>query len=247
MAALQSKSLDTNTLVIFLSDNGACDEVVQPGFYDIPSRTRDGRPIQVGNGNNAVFSGPVDVWQSCGVPWANVSDTPFRLYKHYTHEGGISSPFIAHWPAVIKNKGSLTSQIGHITDLMPTLVEIAQTTYPKEFKSKAILAMEGKSLAPIFEGQKETGSTPIFWEHEGNRAARSGKWKLVSRYPGAWELYDVEVDRTEQNNLAEKYPGKVAELAALYQSWAQRCGVISPDQLPKPSRIMPAGSDEAGQ
>ena len=188
MAALKSKNLETNTLVVFLSDNGACDEVVQPSFYDIPSRTRDGRPVKVGNSDNSVFAGPVDVWQSYGVPWANVSDTPFRLYKHYTHEGGISSPFIASWPVVITNRGGLTGQIGHITDLMPTMVQIAGATYPQEFKGKPILPMEGKSLLPIWEGKTEARTAPLFWEHEGNRAVRLGQWKLVSRYPGAWEL-----------------------------------------------------------
>ncbi len=242
MAELRTRNLDTNTLVVFLSDNGACDEIVQPDFYDIPSRTRDGRPIKVGNGNHADFAGPVDVWQSYGVPWANVSDTPFRLYKHYTHEGGISSPFIAYWPAVIKERGGVSRQIGHITDLMPTMVEIARATYPKEFKSKAILPMEGKSLVPIFAGRPEERSMPIFWEHEGNRAVRLGDWKLVSRFPGEWELYNLKADRTELNNVAIKYPEKVTEMGGLYEQWAQRCGVIAPDQLPGARRILPAVS-----
>jgi len=138
MSELKSKNIANNTLVLFLSDNGACDEIVHPFYYDVPSRTRVGQSVKVGNDDHAVFAGPNDVWQSYGVPWANVSDTPFRLYKHYTHEGGIASPFIVYWPEVITNQGVLTDQIGHITDLMPTLVEIAGATYPKEFKSKRI-------------------------------------------------------------------------------------------------------------
>ena len=244
MAELKAKNIDANTLVIFLSDNGACDEVIHPVYYDVPSRTRDGHLIKVGNDNPSVFAGPNDVWQSYGVPWANVSDTPFRLYKHYTHEGGISSPFIAYWPAVIKNKGGLTDQIGHITDLMPTLVEITKATYPAEFKSKSIFPMEGQSILPVLKGDKEIRRSPIFWEHEGNRAVRLGKWKLVSRHPGPWELYDMENDRTELNDLATKNPEQVKELSSLYNQWAQRCGVVSPDELPNAKKITPALAGE---
>lgn len=245
VAELQRENISTNTLVLFLSDNGACDEVVHAQYYDVPSRTRDGRAIKVGNGDPDVFAGPVDVWQSYGVPWANVSDTPFRLYKHYTHEGGISTPFIAYWPAVVKNGGGLTHQIGHITDIMPTLVEVAGANYPAKFKSGDIKPMEGQSLLPIFEGRDRAERTPIFWEHEGNRAVHFKNWKLVSRYPGPWELYDIEADRTEQNDLAATHPDKVKELSDLYDQWAQRCGVVPPDELPKPTKITPATGESA--
>ena len=244
MAELKAKNIATNTLVIFLSDNGACDEVIQPVYYDVPSRTRGGLPIQVGNDNPSVFAGPNTVWQSYGVPWANVSDTPFRLYKHYTHEGGISSPFIAYWPAVIKHPGELTGQIGHITDLMPTFVEVTKSTYPTEFKSKSIPPMEGQSILPFLQGSKEGRRAPIYWEHEGNRAVRLGKWKLVSRHPGPWELYDLENDRTELTNLAEKNPGQVQALSNLYAQWARRCGVVPPEELPRPKKITPALAGE---
>jgi arylsulfatase A-like enzyme len=234
-------------LVVFLSDNGACDELVQPEWYDVPSRTRDGRPVKAGNGDMSAMAGPVDVWQSYGPPWANVSDTPFRLYKHFAHEGGISSPFIVSWPAEIKDKGGITRQIGHITDIMPTLLAVAKATYPKEFNSRPILPLEGRSLRPIFEGKSRDDSTPIFWEHEGNRAVRSGQWKLVARYPGPWELYDLNVDRAELRNLAAAHPEKVEELSGLYDRWAQRCGVVPPNLLPEPKKVTPArlgeGSD----
>jgi arylsulfatase len=244
MSELKSKNIATNTLVLFLSDNGACDEIVHPFYYDVPSRTRVGQPVKVGNDDHAVFAGPNDVWQSYGVPWANVSDTPFRLYKHYTHEGGIASPLIVYWPEVITNKGVLTDQIGHITDLMPTLVEIAGATYPKEFKSKPIYPMEGQSILPALKGQKEGRRAPIFWEHEGNRAIHLGKWKLVSKYPGPWELYDMENDRTELHDLAAKNPFEVTELARLYDQWADRCGVVPPDKLPREKVIKPAPRGE---
>lgn len=236
MSELKNTRIAANTLVIFLSDNGACNELVQPNWYDVPSRTRDGRVVKVGNKDTSVMAGPVDVWQSYGSPWANVSDTPFRLYKHYTHEGGISSPFIVHWPAVVRQHGALVHQIGHITDIMPTVLEVAGATYPKEFKSQPMPPLEGTSLLPLLKGGERADRTPVFWEHEGNRAVRLQQWKLVSRYPGPWELYDMEADRTELHDLSHERPDKVKELAALYDQWAQRCGVVPPNQLPEPKK-----------
>ena len=230
LARLKEMKVEQNTLVIFLSDNGACDEVIQPDWYDVPGKTRDGRPVHVGN-NPSVLPGPDDVWQSYGVPWANVSDTPFRLYKHFAHEGGIASPCIAYWPAAIQDHGKITRQLAHVTDIMATCLDAAGATYPASYHGHQILPMEGRSLIQIFHGA-EREERPIFWEHEGNRAVRLGKWKLVARYPNDWELYDVESDRTELNNLAGKQPEKVKELAALYQDWAERCQVLPWNQVP---------------
>ena len=231
MDELKKTGAEQNTLVIFFSDNGACDEVVQPDWYDVPSRTRDGRVVKVGNQNHSVFAGPDDVWQSYGSPWANVSDTPFRLYKHFAHEGGIASPFIACWPDVIK-PGGINRDIAHVTDIMATCTELSGAQPPAEFNGQPTLPLEGTSLMPIFSENDRTNSVPRFWEHEGNRAVRSGKWKLVSHYPNRWELYDMETDRTELNDLAEKYLGTVKQLAALYDEWAKRCNVLPREQLP---------------
>lgn len=238
LAELKAKKIDRNTLVMFLSDNGACAEVVEPGWYDVPSKTRGGVPVQVGNRPD-IWAGPENVWQSYGWPWANVSDTPFRLFKHFTHEGGISTPFIVRWPATVQSPGGLTRQIGHITDIMSTCLAAAGVPYPEAKDGQALLPTEGKSLIPIFQGQ-ERADRPLFWEHEGNRAVRLGKWKLVSRHPGAWELYDTEIDRTELNNLAGKYPDQVETMADLYQAWAKRCGVVPPNQLPPIKPVIPA-------
>lgn len=242
MDQLRLRGIDKNTLVIFFSDNGACDEVVQPGWYDIPSRTRDGQVVKVGNGDHQVFAGPNDVWQSYGVPWANVSDTPFRLYKHFTHEGGISSPFIASWPAKIQNHGSISSEIGHVTDIMATLVEVAGAAHPDTYKGHSIQPLEGRSLMPILEGLTNQAPLPVFWEHEGNRAVRMGKWKLVARYKADWELYDVDKDRTESTDLASVFPERANEMSVLYTAWAKRCNVVPPDQLPPERRIPAANS-----
>jgi arylsulfatase len=230
LAKLKETKIDQNTLVLFLSDNGACDEVLQPDWYDVPSKTREGRTIKVGN-NPAVMPGPEDVWQSYGVPWANVSATPFRLYKHFVHEGGIATPFIARWPGVIEQQGSFVRQLAHVTDIMATCVAAAGAAYPTSYHDHTILPMEGRSLIPIFK-DKERDERPIFWEHEGNRGVRTAKWKLVARWPQAWELYDMESDRTELDNLAGKQPDKVKQMEALYDAWAKRCDVLPWDKVP---------------
>jgi arylsulfatase len=214
LAKLKEVGVLENTLILFLADNGGCAEEIDRGKPGVPP-------------------GPRESFLSYGLPWANASNTPFRLYKHWVHEGGISSPLIAHWPAVIKKGGALTHQPGHLIDLMATCVDVAGAEYPKTHKGKPITPLEGKSLAPIFRGETRPGHEALFWEHEGNRAVRQGKWKLVSRYPGAWELYDLEADRTELSNLAEKHPDKVKELAALYEAWAKRANVVSWAELPK--------------
>jgi arylsulfatase len=243
--ALKADGIEKNTLVIFFSDNGGCAEIVQPDWYDVPSRTRDGRPVAVGNGNHSVFAGPDNVWQSYGVPWANVSDTPFLLYKHFTHEGGIASAFIARWPAVIRASGTMSRQLGHVTDIMPTLVEIGGAKYPKDYYGHAIQPLEGSSLLPIFEGNDRPHPSPVFWEHEGNRAVRLQQWKLVARAGQPWELYDTVADRTEQNDLAGTHAEKVNEMSDLYNAWAKRCNVVPFNTLPRENLIIPAEHNRA--
>lgn len=215
-----------NTLVMFLADNGGCAEELGPKArgLSMPTKTREGEPVQIGNNPN-VPPGTADTYQSYGVPWANVSNTPFRLYKHWVHEGGISSPLIVRWPAVIRTGDQLTRQMGHVVDIMATCVDVAETRYPQTFNGSAITPAAGESLAPIFRGESRQRG-PIYWEHEGNRAVRDGQWKLVSKHPGNWELYDLEADRTEMVNLATQHPDLVARLAGLYQAWADRSNVL---------------------
>jgi arylsulfatase A-like enzyme len=200
-----------NTLVMFLSDNGGCAE---------------GGPVGFDNRKNGLPPGGVDSYMSYGLSWANASNTPFRRYKHWVHEGGIATPFVAYWPALIKNGGAVTHQVGHIVDVMATCLEVAGVEYPTTYKNQEIIPLEGKSLLPIFEGRTRQGHEALYWEHEGNRAVRQGKWKLVSAHGKGWELYDLEADRTELNNLAQEYPQKVEQLRTMYQRWAERCGVL---------------------
>jgi len=214
-----------NTLVLFLADNGGCAEEIASKWegLHIPEKTRAGQAVQVGNNPN-IMPGSEDTYQSYGVPWANASNTPFRLYKHWAHEGGIATPLVVSWPAVIQNGGGLVREPGHVVDIMATLCDVAGVRYPDQLGGYRLKPTEGESLKPLLLGGTRRRG-PIFWEHEGNRAVREGKWKLVSRFPGPWELYDLEADRTEMNDLAEKNPTLVKFMSGLYDAWAERANV----------------------
>jgi arylsulfatase len=153
------------------------------------------------------------------------------LYKHWVHEGGISTPLIAYWPAVIEKRAAITREVGHLIDLMATCVDVSGVEYPATYNGKPISPMEGKSLMPIFRTGTRGGHEAIYWEHEGNRAVREGKWKLVSRHQDEWELYDLDADRTELNSLADKHPERVKSMAYKHKTWADRCGVLPWDQV----------------
>jgi arylsulfatase A-like enzyme len=217
LGKLREIGAEQNTLVMFLSDNGGCAEQIDRGTPGVPP-------------------GPKESFLSYGLPWANASNTPFRRYKHWVHEGGIATPLIAYWPGVIRKGGELTPQVGHIIDLMATCVDVAGAAYPQTCKDRPIPPMEGKSLLPVFEGRTRRPHDALFWEHEGNRAVRQGKWKLVSVNRADWELYDLEADRTELNNLAAAHPDRVRGMAEIYERWAERCNVKVPPSASRPRR-----------
>lgn len=240
--ALKATNQFENTLFFFIADNGGCAEgmgrrsgtqyrdkdpnILKPMGKDelqldmIPRRTRDGRVVKQGT---EVLTGGPDTYHGYGLPWANASNTPFREYKHWVHEGGISSPLIAHWPAGIKKSrlGKLENQPGHLIDIMATAVDLAGAKYPKKIEDTKVVSMQGTSLAPGFNGKNIERKAPIFWEHEGNRAMRDGKWKLVAKGSnGPWELYDIEEDRTELNNLALKEAERLKSMSETWEAWA---------------------------
>jgi arylsulfatase len=176
--------------------------------------------------------GAADSYSAYGMCWANASNTPFRLYKHFTHEGGIISPMVAHWPKVIGKGGGLRDEPGHIIDVMATCVDVAGAIYPRERDGHTIVPREGFSLLPLFRGEALRRPNPLFWEHEGNKAVRAGNWKLVMRHGKPWELFDLSTDAAELNDLAAAQPDRVRDLASQYDAWAKRAFVVPFEQLP---------------
>ena len=231
---------EENTLVMFLSDNGGCAEFLaedtqrpEPSQYASPNP--NGTPIKMGNivGQRP---GPGDTFMSYDLPWANASNSPFRLFKRWTHEGGISTPFIVNWPERIKEPG-IVHEPTHISDITATCIEAAGAQYPTELNSNAITPIEGVSFLDTINTGAWKRNLPIYWEHEGSRAVRIENWKLVAEVGGDWELYDMDEDRTELNNLVEANAPKVDEMIALYDVWAERCGV-HPWPLSPTARMM---------
>ena len=213
-----------NTLVLFLSDNGPSNEN-RTSTPDIPP-------------------GRVDSYWTVDLPWANLSNTPFRYFKRWHHEGGISTPLIASWPRVIRQHGKIIREVGHVIDIMATCVDLAGADYPGR---AGVAPMEGVSLRPVFEGRSLKRNRPLFWNHRGTwRAVRQGRWKLVSpdqtvQYnpwrlnrkgrrvqpapadlDSLWELYDLKLDRTERHNLSKKFPDRVTRMANMYKAWERR-------------------------
>lgn len=243
MDKLNNLGLTDNTVVIFLSDNGASNEghlnntVERTGKHwgdkMIPSETRDGRPVKSGD-IPGMDLGADDTYGSYGPQWAHLSCTPFRRYKSWMHEGGICAPMIVSWGENIQDKGGFRNGVYNITDFMPTFLELAKGEYPDTIRGIKSVPIEGESFVAAITSDVCNPERTLYWEHEGNRAIRCGKWKLVSEYPGswrtlrpyptggAWELYDMENDRTELNDLAGSHPDIVKEMSERWQRWADR-------------------------
>jgi arylsulfatase len=238
VTALETTGRLDNTLILYLHDNGGCAEgygrtapkkplpgdIVPMGKDELqtemmPKRSRDGRPVRTGPG---VMPGPADTFIAYGRNWANVSNTPFREYKSFNHEGGISTPLIAHWPKGIQARNQLRHEPGHLIDIMATCIEISGAAYPKRHAEQDIPPMEGRSLLGGFAGDRPEERALLF-EHYGKAALIKGPWKIVrAGDKSRWELYAIDKDRTELNDLSENHPDKARELAELWEKEAQR-------------------------
>ena len=215
-----------NTVLMFLIDNGGCHveyTTNRKGPY-LPEKTRAGKPVKAGN-VPGLMPGPENTYQSYGYGWANASNTPFRLYKQFCHEGGIRTPLIVHWPDGLKNKsGSITREVGHVFDVMPTCLDLAGAKPLTQIKGNKTYPMNGKSLMPLFNDKTRTPHSVLYWDHAQGAAIRKDGWKLVrtGRKKGKWELYQIDEDRVELKNLAAKYPDMVEALSAQWANWQKR-------------------------
>lgn len=224
VADLESHNQLETTLILLLSDNGACYEWGPFGFDD---DSRKGI-THLHQGDELKTMGGPGTHHAYGSAWANLCNTPLRLYKHFTHEGGISSPMIAHWPKSIPPRKEWVRQPGHVMDVMPTLCEATGAEYPSDFQGRTIQPAEGVSLLPALRGEP-LAERSLAFEHQEARALRKGRWKVVwsKRMPHEiqWELYDLENDRCETTDLAAKYPQRTAALADEWIAWAKRVKV----------------------
>ncbi|MFB6146610.1 MAG: arylsulfatase [Halobacteriaceae archaeon] len=217
VAALEARGEFENTLFLFLSDNGACAEGGTLGWGD----------------REDLNDPAAGLWMSYGRAWANASNTPFREYKHWVHEGGAATPLIVHWPAGLDETDAWRRQPAYLPDVVPTLLDVAGADYPETRDGIGLPALEGESLLPAFDGEALDRDRPMCMEHEGNRFVRDGRWKLVSMgdtadYGGdqTWELYDMATDRSETTDLAGEHPDRVDDLRERWWSWAERVGVV---------------------
>ena len=218
---LKETNMYDNTLIIFLSDNGASPEIVTVPGYDRPSETRRGVTHQYADQPSAENIGREISYTGIGQNWANASNTPFRYWKVESFEGGICTPMFVHWPKGLKTKpGSINGSLGHVMDIFPTLLEVSGTPYPQQYNGHGLTAVDGLSILPVLNGKAQGSRNSIFFEHARGKAYIRDNMKLVMRTSGdQWELYDLSKDRNEANNIAAANATLVAQLKQEWENW----------------------------
>ena len=227
LATIRERRDPDNTVIMFLSDNGACAESHDP-VPDVPA-------------------GPRESDTACFLPWANASNTPFRLFKHWLHEGGSATPFIVHYPKLIREGRIESGYYAHVKDIMASVLDLAGARYPSHARGYPVLSTDSRSLVPNLKGVERENPETLFLEHEGNRAVRHGRWKLVSYYSeprgftagpvgrgrrtGPWELYDMEADRVELHDVAAAHPQLRDRLIEEYGRFSERTGVADWERI----------------
>ncbi|MDR1331588.1 MAG: arylsulfatase [Tannerella sp.] len=232
IAKLKATGKYDNTIIMFMSDNGASSENYTIGDFDRHDRTRSGQTVV----HNAAVPGSELTYNYIANGWAGAVNTPFRYWKRESFHGGIATPLIVHWNNIPAAKqGSVNHQPGHFIDLMPTVLELADASYPATYNGNAIqpLPAESRSLLPLISGEGVwNGERTFFWEHETGRAVRVGDWKLTALTGGGWQLFNLAVDYSETNNVAAEYPARVRELKTLWNNWAESVGLTVPAEIP---------------
>jgi arylsulfatase A-like enzyme len=247
IAKLKEVGRFDNTLILFMSDNGASPENYTVPGYDRPNALRDGTPVTHGGRPQ---NGGQTVWGGIGRMWANAANTPFRFWKVESYEGGAASPLIVHWPKGLKlPAGSVHQQLSHAIDILPTCLAAAGVAYPEAYQGNLLKPVEGASLLPVLQGGTALPERELFWEHEGGRAVRQGPWKLVSLPNKPFELYNLSADRTETANLAAANAARVEAMRTRYETWLARVNAATPITLkvtaPNGGESWPSGSRQA--
>jgi arylsulfatase len=223
VAKLKAMNVLDDTLVLFLSDNGASAEIMVRG---------DGHDPQAPAGSAASFL-------CLGPGWSTMSNTPFRRHKAWTHEGGISTPLIACWPRGIAARGELRSNPGHVVDLVPTILDLAGASAPTTWDGQPVPSPHGKSLVPVFTRDGSVPHETLYFHHRGTRALRQGDWKVTADVNGPWELYNLANDRTETTNLAAEQPDRVRAMNAAWKQLTDDFGDLARRNLPESERVTP--------
>lgn len=234
---LEAKGMSDDTIVLFMSDNGGCAEEMPlesardfvTTYVTFDSQTRDGRDVHPGN-DPSIVPGGEDTYTTYGRSWANLSNTPFREYKHWIHEGGIATPLIVRWPAGLP-RGVQREQPHQLPDVMATLLDATGVEYPATGPAGTPHPLEGVSMLPTLRTGATDPERILYWEHEGNCGVRRDRWKLVKKHAQPWELYDMVADRTELHDKAAEHPEIISELSAAYSLWAERIGVVPRERI----------------